>query len=383
MSPVTTEVRETYEVLAKLAEGGMGTIYQVRHRHLDQLRVIKVMRPQLGDHDEFEARFLREARMEAQLQHPNIAQLHEFEVTSSGAAYMVMEYIDGVSLKDALAATGPLSVPLGLEVGRQSLEALAYLHESGVVHRDISPDNLMFSRDPAGRPLVKLIDLGIAKRAQEGEEHRITVTGAFLGKVHYASPEQFRGADIDRRTDVYSFGIALYELLTGVFPIPGSDTNSLIAGHLVQPPKSFEESDPEGRIPESLRRIILQALAKDREERPATRDFAERLDTLQGEGTWDREEVDRILEAGAREPEPVSDTEIPSLLGTAPTLPVTADPETAPTRSLGRTETAGGSLPGQQTWSTRVLGRPGRRWIRVLGVALALTTAAIAGVLLA
>lgn len=382
MSPVATDVRETYEVLAKLAEGGMGAIYQVRHRHLDQLRVIKVMRPQLGDHDDFEARFLREARMEAQLQHPNIAQLHEFEVTATGAAYMVMEYIDGVSLKEALASTGPLSVPLGLEVGRQALDALGYLHDRGFVHRDVSPDNLMFSRAPTGRPVVKVIDLGIAKKVQEAEEHRITVTGAFLGKVHYASPEQFRGADIDRRTDVYSFAIALYELLTGVFPIPGSDTNSLIAGHLFQPPKPFEESDPHGRIPEDLRRIILQALAKDREERPSTREFDETLAGLQEERSFEQEEVDRILETGAQEPQPIPDTELQSLLGTTPTLPDT-DPETAPTRALSRTEVATDSWPDQQTWATRVLGRPGKRWIRGAIIALALATAAGAGMVLA
>ena len=379
MSPASGDVRDTYEVVGKLAEGGMGAIYQARHRHLDQLRVIKVMRPQLGGDGDFEARFLREARLEAQLQHPNIAQLHEFEVTPSGAAYMVMEYIEGVSWKQALDARRRLSVGLVLQIGRQALEALAYLHERGFVHRDVSPDNLMLALEPTGEPVVKLIDLGIAKKAREAEERRITVTGTFLGKVHYASPEQFRGADVDWRSDLYSFGIVLYETLTGEFPIRGSDTNSLIAAHLFEPPRPFSEVDPEGRVPEELRQIVLRAMAKDREERfPSTRDFALALAALQPDHPADPEELPPILEAARRDPVPLREGEALSILGTAP---VSGSSPTVAIAGEGAPPTL--LIPERQDWPTRLFGPPGRRLLRGALAALVVAGAVTGGALLA
>jgi serine/threonine protein kinase len=376
LSPVASDVRETYEVLAKLAEGGMGAIYQVRHRHLDQLRVIKVMKPQLGGGGDFQARFLREARLEAQLQHPNIAQLHEFEVTPSGVAYMVIEYIEGVTLKEALDARGPLTVGLTLEVGRQALEALAYLHECGFVHRDISPDNLMFCRDATGRPVVKVIDLGIAKKTQEGAEQRITVTGTFLGKVHYASPEQFRGSGVDWRTDIYSFGIVLYELLTGEFPIRGKDTNTLIASHLFEPPKPFAETDPDARVPEPLRRLVLQALEKDPAERfPSTADFARRVAALQEAHPFDPAEIDQLL-AVRREPAPLLHADAVSILGTTPAVSVDS-----PTVRIGPDGSLAHVTTTEAPWTTRVFGSPGVPRLRRL--ALGGVLAALLGIGLA
>jgi serine/threonine protein kinase len=285
-----------YEILEKLREGGMGAIYKVRHRLLDEVRVIKLMRSQLGEDPEFKARFTREARVAIKLRHPNIAHLYDFTLGDDDTAFIVMEFIDGRTLEELLKAVGPPPLGLALEVAQQSLRALGYLHSKGFVHRDISPDNLMLAEDPDGNPQVKLIDLGITK-VLEGPDAHLTKTGTFLGKLRYASPEQFGAAgapSADARGDLYSFGVVLYELLTGVHPILGSDPSSIIAGHLFRPPLPFDETDRNGRLPAGLRAAVSRALAKSPDERYANaRDFAQQLaafrqpgDLLQGE--WQR-----------------------------------------------------------------------------------------------
>jgi TonB family protein len=254
-----------YEILEKLREGGMGAIYKVRHRLLDELRVVKVIRANMAESPDAGDRFLREARVANRLRHPNIAQLHDFAIAADGNAYIVMELIDGWTLQEILKRHGPPPIPLSLEIARQSAKALGYLHRQKIVHRDVSPDNLMLTRDADGHPQVKLIDLGIAK-AFEGAGG-LTTTGIFLGKPRYASPEQFSGTGLDARSDLYSFGVVLYELLTGRCPIFGNDPASFMAGHLLRPPLDFAESDPEGKLPPPLRELLLKTLAKEPAQR--------------------------------------------------------------------------------------------------------------------
>jgi serine/threonine protein kinase len=152
-----------YEILDKIKEGGMGAVYKVRHRFLDEIRVIKVIRPALQQSQELADRFLREARMAILLRHPSIAVLHDFAVSDDGQAFIVMEYIAGLTLEEVLISGGPPPLGLALEVASQALRAMGYLHRHGLVHRDVAPDNLMLTRGVDGEPLVKLIDLGIAK----------------------------------------------------------------------------------------------------------------------------------------------------------------------------------------------------------------------------
>ena len=273
-----------YELLERLREGGMGAIYKVRHRLLDEIRVIKVMKPQVASDPALQARFLREARAAIKLRHPNIAQLFDFSVDDDGTAYIVLEYIDGLNLAELIERSGTPPVPMALEIARQSLKAVGYLHRQGFVHRDISPDNLMLTQDADGAPLVKLIDLGIARPLAES---RMTETGLFMGKLRYASPERFEGggsgAAGDPRSDLYSLGIVFYELLTGQSPIAGKDVSSIIAGHIFRPPRDFSETDPGGRVPAALRMAILKAMAKRPEQRFATaEEFALTLKMVQG-----------------------------------------------------------------------------------------------------
>lgn len=260
---VLRSIADKYEVVRKLGEGGMGAVYQVRHRLLDQLRVVKVMRPQLGRDESFEVRFKREAKVAAELRHPHIATLHDFDVTPEGTAYIVMEFVEGVTFEHLLDEEPP-PLDLTLRLAHQTLEALGYLHGKGFVHRDISPDNLMYHRDPMRGAQVVLIDLGIAKRLGGEVDQNVTEAGAFLGKVRYGSPEQFGSQNQpSAASDIYSFGLVLYELLTGRHPIEGTTTASVIAAHVFRPPLSFEETDPAGAVPGPVRKIVLKALAKN------------------------------------------------------------------------------------------------------------------------
>lgn len=258
-----------YEIVRKLREGGMGAIYLVRHRLLDELRVVKVLRSQLNTDEDLRQRFLREAKTAIQLRHPNIAQLYDFSVDEEGNASIVLEFIDGLTVEEFGRRPEARHLQLDLAIAQQALRALGFLHRKGFVHRDIAPDNLMLTRDVDGEPLVKLIDLGIVKILLGGEG-KGTATSLYLGKPRYSSPEQLTSPEIDARADLYSFGVMLYELVTGCYPIRGHDLPSLIAAHLHMEPVPFDVSDPERKLPEEMRRLLLACMAKDPAGRPAS-----------------------------------------------------------------------------------------------------------------
>lgn len=272
------EVLETYEVLGRIREGGMGAVYKVRHRHLGAIRVVKVLRPEDRADPELIERFKREARLGGGLSHPNLAQILDL---SPDFTWAVMEYVDGIALDDLLRKQGPQPVGLALEIARQALSALAYLHRKGSVHRDVSPDNLMLTQDSDGRPVVKLIDLGIA-RSLSGTG-RLTAKGMFIGKPRYASPEQAgQSLWIDGRTDLYSLGLVLYELLTGRIPFEAPSVEALLEDRYYREPLGFEVTDPAGRVPPELRAFLLKALSRRPEERFASaEDMSRALADLQ------------------------------------------------------------------------------------------------------
>ena len=298
-------LKSQYEIVAKLREGGMGEIYRVRHRLLEEHRIAKVLRPQLQNNAEMGARFTQEAKAAIRLRHPNIVQIFDFAMNRDGQGMIVMELIRGIDLQRIIQRRPLPEVPLVLEIARQSLRALGYLHQHGFIHRDVSPDNVMLSEDHEGRPLVKLIDLGIAKNLDSADD--LTTSGTFLGKFRYASPEHFgpRGFDtIDPRSDLYSFGLVLYELLTGTYPLDSDSTSQLIAGHLYHPPKAFSETDPRGRVPEDLQSLALRLLAKRPEDRyPTAEEAIEEIDRLQTKRPIDTQILQAMMpDTGAGEP---------------------------------------------------------------------------------
>jgi serine/threonine-protein kinase len=260
MSILPRELASRYEVLGLMGEGGMGAVYKVRHNDLGRICVIKVMQAQLQNNSVLRDRFLREAQKGAQINHPNIAAVHEFYVGSNGTACLVMEYIDGTNLAGVLAAAKePLDYRAAADIVSQALEALTCLHGLKIVHRDISPDNLMITHDAAGKLVVKLIDLGIAKSL---EQVGTGGTAFFVGKFAYAPPEQF-GNQVDTRSDIYSMGVVLYQLLTKCLPIEATDFGAYYLAHLKNElPRPFSATDPKGVVPESVRHVVLKALAK-------------------------------------------------------------------------------------------------------------------------
>jgi len=275
MTVLAKEIEATYEVLSKMGEGGMGAVYKVRHRFFDEIRVIKIMQAELQPVEELKERFLGEAQRGKQLRHPNLAEVLDFSIASDGTAYIVMEYIEGINLRDLLKRTGgPLDYRVVIPIAEQALEALAFLHAKRFVHRDISPDNLMLTKD-GGAERVKLIDLGIAKSLES--TRNLTMAGKFVGKLQYASPEHF-GGEVDARSDIYSLGLVLYELLTNARPITGEDHFSIIRGHVTLPPRSFDETDPLHLVPPAVRSAVLKALEKRPEDRfQSAAEFAEAL----------------------------------------------------------------------------------------------------------
>lgn len=272
-----------YEIVSRLGAGGMGEVYKVRHIHLDSIRVVKLMRSNIAADPSSHDRFLREARLGTLIHHPNVATLHDFAILPDGTAYMVWEFIGGINLAEVLNDRGRLSPKVAAQLSVEALSGLDAIHRAGIVHRDVSPENLMLTRDASGEEHVKIIDLGIAKGsgALDGQ----TQTGMFVGKWKYASPEHLgtlhESERIDGRADIYSFGVVMYEMLSGRPPFIAQTPHQYIVMHTKESPApnfSTRSEDPAARRLESL---VLKALAKNREDRFSTaREFAAEIAAL-------------------------------------------------------------------------------------------------------
>lgn len=269
-----------YEILERLGAGGMGEVYKVRHKYLGSLRVIKVIRAQISDSREAHDRFLREARVATRVQHPNVATLHDFSALPDGSMYMVWEFIDGENVAQRQRAHGTLPPREAVRITIEALYGLDAIHRAGIVHRDISPENIMVTRDEQGEEHVKIIDLGVAKSNEPNEE--ATRTGMFLGKFRYSSPEHVgfleQGEKIDGRADLYSLAIVLYEMLAGRPPFEATSPHEYIILHARE--TQFKPIDLAPDLPggQALQDVLKRALERDRNKRFATaREFAAAL----------------------------------------------------------------------------------------------------------
>jgi serine/threonine protein kinase len=241
-----------YEVLSILGLGGMGKVYKVRNVISDRAEAMKVLLPDLTAHQSLADRFLREIRLLASLNHPNIAALRT-ALTYENQLVMIMEFVEGETLANRIARA-PISTAEAVNYSEQILSALSYAHKHNIIHRDIKPANMMLT--PQG--VVKLMDFGIARSGTDGS---LTSTGTTLGSLNYMPPEQVRGEAADARSDVYSFGISLYELLTGKLPFQGDSQYSLMTAQLNQQPPS--PISLRADVPPALNEIILMAMAKE------------------------------------------------------------------------------------------------------------------------
>jgi len=272
-----------YRIVQRLGIGGMGEVFKVEHTFLGSTRVVKIIRAQISSSTDINERFLREARMATKVQHPNVATLYDFSALPDGSHYMVWEFIDGENLAQVLRRRGTLAPRHAVQIAIQALAGLDAIHRAGIVHRDISPENLMITHAADGSEFVKIIDLGVAKAAEA--DVAMTQTGMFVGKFRYASPDHLGflppGERIDGRADLYSLAVVLFEMLTGRPPFEATSPHAYILHHSRDEYLASPDLD---RITGSgaLQAVMARALDRDRNKRFATaREFSDALAAIE------------------------------------------------------------------------------------------------------
>jgi len=274
---IGTLLLNRYELLEKIGEGGMGIVYKSKCHLLNRFVAVKILKAELSNDEEYTSRFKREATSVAKLSHPNIVNVHDVGAENN-INFIVMEYINGKTLKQVIKENGRLSAENTIDIVLQIAKALECAHKNNIIHRDIKPDNIMITDDK----MVKVMDFGIAKVA---DARTMTNSKNIMGTVHYFSPEQAKGNFVDFRTDIYSLGIVMYEMVTGRVPYNAESAITIAMMHIQEPVTAPKEIIAD--IPENINQLILKALQKEPIKRYQTaKEMGEVLKKIKGNSNY-------------------------------------------------------------------------------------------------
>ncbi len=276
-----------YRVIEVLGRGGMGVVYRVEHLRMGKLAAMKVLHRDLAQDPEVVQRFEREAAAVSKLHHPHTVQVFDFG-NAQGALYLIMEYVRGLDLARIISRDGPIPWPRCAPLLAQICGALQEAHELGIVHRDLKPENVLITRTTGGRDYAKVLDFGLAKLDQRGAPTRETERNAIVGTPYFMAPEQIRGDEVDARTDIYSFGALMFELLTGEHLYSGSTAVGVLTKHLTAEPDAPSMRAPRMAIPPAVDQVCRKALARDPDARWRTAaELAEAIEEIYSETVHD------------------------------------------------------------------------------------------------
>jgi serine/threonine protein kinase len=263
------EIAAQYEVLELIGKGGMGAVYKVFDKHLGKVLAVKLMQQDLAKDQIAQKRFEQEVEATCQLTHENLIATYGHGTTTDGTPYLVMEYVPGEALSDLLIREGPLEASRALQLWHQICEALEHAHKNGVIHRDLKPTNVIISRASDGTETARLLDFGIAKiiSATSRETHNLTETGTVFGSPQYMSPEHCLGFKMDERSDIYSLGCLVYEMLTGRTPFSDSNAVQVVVKHINEEALPFSAEQKLDRLGKKLEGVTLKCLEKDSDRR--------------------------------------------------------------------------------------------------------------------
>jgi serine/threonine-protein kinase len=261
------ELAGRYRVIRKIGQGGMGEVYLGEHTTIQKQVAIKVLSDRYKGRRDVISRFLQEARAASSIRHENVVDITDFGETGDGQVFFVMEYLEGRELTSVMEQAGAMAWRRARELMLQILDALGAAHARGVIHRDMKPDNCFVVQRAGGRDHVKVLDFGIAKITTEDDAQSLTRTGVIMGTANYMSPEQAHGDRLDARTDIYSCGVILYEMLTGHLPFTGNNPMSVMYKHLHTDPVPPRTAAPDRGIPIAMEAIVMRALVKDPAQR--------------------------------------------------------------------------------------------------------------------
>lgn len=285
-----TRIDDRYEIIDVLGSGGMGHVYRARRLRLGDEVAIKVMQAAHDSPPESRERFLRESRACAQLRHPNIVGILDFDFDASNQPFMVMELLSGPSLREEIDLEAPMAPARVAAILTPVAAALQLAHDRGITHRDLKPANIVVHRYESGERVYKVIDFGLAAMKAASDETRLTDPAFFLGTLAYAAPEQMRGETVTAETDVYALGVIAYEMLTGARPFDAGNRATLINQALTAPPVSLAVR--QGGLPEAIDRAVMRALAKNPLERwSSASDFVDALRDAAGDSRPERQEA--------------------------------------------------------------------------------------------